>query len=474
LPNVSGTIALTTNLTDFVTLSTAQTITATKTFNNSGSASNIIVNHTSGSGIALDITKGGNGEGIRVNKTSGSGNAATIIGTLEATTLVKTGGTASQFLMADGSVNTNILPSGAYLPLTGGTLTGALNGTSASFSGSVTSLGFRSNSLDGFVLRNNANTLNLGGITRRSFWAGGSSEDTQIFAETGYSIFLNPGGLSSIGLTLASTGAATFSSSVTAVQASIGYTTAAPTNGLIVNGDVGIGTTDPFDDRLRVTASNTTGSDVYSYINATNEIDADFRIFISGSASSDKRALIGSSTNTSLSLMTNNAERMRITSGGNILFGTQTLSTTHAYFDNAGSDRMVLNLGSSTTSNANLIAFNNPNGNVGTIATNGSLTLYNTTSDYRLKEDLQEIVGLEKVLALKVYDYKWKSDESRMDGVLAHELAEVLPYAVSGEKDELNEDGTDKMQSVDYSKIVPILIKAIQELKAEIDILKQK
>jgi hypothetical protein len=72
----------------------------------SGSTNTLNINHTSGSGIALNITKGGNGEGIRVNKTSGSGNAATIIGTLEATTLVKSGGTASQYLMADGSVST--------------------------------------------------------------------------------------------------------------------------------------------------------------------------------------------------------------------------------------------------------------------------------------------------------------------------------------------------------------------------------
>jgi hypothetical protein len=55
-----------------------------------------------------------------------------------------------------------------------------------------------------------------------------------------------------------------------------------------------------------------------------------------------------------------------------------------------------------------------------------------------------------------------------MDGVIAHELQEVLPYAVQGEK-----DGKD-MQGVDYSKIVPILVKAIQELKAEIDELKNK
>jgi hypothetical protein len=59
-----------------------------------------------------------------------------------------------------------------------------------------------------------------------------------------------------------------------------------------------------------------------------------------------------------------------------------------------------------------------------------------------------------------------------MDGVLAHELAELLPYAVNGVKDEVDEDGNDKMQGVDYSKLVPIMIKAIQELKAEIDLLK--
>jgi hypothetical protein len=108
------------------------------TFASSGDGTPTVdITHSSGSGIALNITKGGNGEGLYVNKTSGSGNAATIIGTLNATTLVKSGGTSSQFLMADGSVNTSVLPSGAYLPLSGGTLTGALSGTTASFSGGV-------------------------------------------------------------------------------------------------------------------------------------------------------------------------------------------------------------------------------------------------------------------------------------------------------------------------------------------------
>jgi hypothetical protein len=91
-------------------------------FTTSGGSDTFAINHSSGSGIALNITKGGNGEGLYINKTSGSGNAATIVGTLEATTLVKTGGTSSQFLKADGSVDSN-----SYLPSTGGTLSGDLS-----------------------------------------------------------------------------------------------------------------------------------------------------------------------------------------------------------------------------------------------------------------------------------------------------------------------------------------------------------
>ena len=72
------------------------------------------------------------------------------------------------------------------------------------------------------------------------------------------------------------------------------------------------------------------------------------------------------------------------------------------------------------------------------------------------------------VSKIPVYDYKWKADESRSYGVMAHELQEVLPDAVVGEKD------AEEMQGVDYSKIVPLLVKSIQELKAEIDILKAK
>jgi hypothetical protein len=78
----------------------------TGAFTSSGGSNTFDITHSSGSGIALNITKGGNGEGLYVNKTSGTGNAATIIGTLNATTLVKSGGTATQYLMADGTTST--------------------------------------------------------------------------------------------------------------------------------------------------------------------------------------------------------------------------------------------------------------------------------------------------------------------------------------------------------------------------------
>ena len=103
---------------------------------------------------------------------------------------------------------------------------------------------------------------------------------------------------------------------------------------------------------------------------------------------------------------------------------------------------------------------------VGYITTNGTDIFYANTSDYRLKEDLKSFDGMSLLEQIQVYDFKWKESDNRMYGVVAHELQEVVPQAVVGNKDE------EKLQAVDYSKLVPILIKSIQELKAEIELLK--
>jgi len=168
---------------------------------------------------------------------------------------------------------------------------------------------------------------------------------------------------------------------------------------------------------------------------------------------------------------TNNAERMRITSGGEVLISATTYSDGG---NNISLQQGLLKIGSATTNGTVSMYFTNPNGVVGSVVTDGSNTQFNTSSDYRLKEDLQDFNGLDKVSKISVYDFKWKTDESRSYGVMAHELQEVLPDAVSGDKDAINEDESINPQGVDYSKIVPLLVKSIQELKAEVDLLKQE
>jgi len=170
--------------------------------------------------------------------------------------------------------------------------------------------------------------------------------------------------------------------------------------------------------------------------------------------------------------------RMKITSGGNVLFGATDVpdGTSHygSGFIPVSTGKVQLRMASNSTAAGSLITFFNPNGGVGNITITGTTTAYNTSSDYRLKEDLQDFAGLDMVSKIPVYDFKWKTDKSRSYGVMAHELQEVLPDAVTGEKDAINEDGSINPQGVDYAKIVPLLVKSIQELKAEIEILKNK
>jgi len=125
------------------------------------------------------------------------------------------------------------------------------------------------------------------------------------------------------------------------------------------------------------------------------------------------------------------------------------------------------------TSDGVIVDFRRQTSSVGNISVTTLATTYNTISDYRLKENAQPLVGgLARVNALKPSSYNWKSDGSAGEGFLAHELAEVVPAAVTGEKDAVNADGTIKSQGIDMSRIVPILVAAIQELTAEVNALK--
>jgi len=187
-------------------------------------------------------------------------------------------------------------------------------------------------------------------------------------------------------------------------------------------------------------------------------------------------------------------ERMRITSAGNVGIGTtspgymlhvqsNSSSTSAAFFrpnvigsGDAAEPTTVFIDGQKAAaldinrfySHGTIINIRQNNSNVGSISVTGTATSYNTSSDYRLKENYQDFNGLDMVSNIPVYDFKWKSAEERSFGVKAHELQEVLPQAVSGDKD------AEEMQGVDYSKIVPLLVKSIQELEARVKELENK
>jgi hypothetical protein len=86
-----------------------------------------------------------------------------------------------------------------------------------------------------------------------------------------------------------------------------------------------------------------------------------------------------------------------------------------------------------------------------------------TTSDYRLKEDKREYDAIALLQNIPTYDFRWKESGHREYGVMAHELQAVLPYLVFGEKNDIDESGQIIPQKVNYSKLVPILISAIQQ-----------
>jgi hypothetical protein len=189
-----------------------------------------------------------------------------------------------------------------------------------------------------------------------------------------------------------------------------------------------------------------------------------------------------------LTFQTNGSERARINTSGNLLVGSTNtnvgigdLTTVNgsqlspagfvgatrtdeaaAYFTRNNSDGRIANF------------YRNATG-VGGISVTTTSTSFNTSSDYRLKYDVQPMTtGLATVVALNPVTYKWNSNDTYGEGFIAHELQEVVPAAVDGDKDAVDANGNIVAQSVDYSKIVVHLVAACQELKAQNDELKAR
>jgi hypothetical protein len=122
------------------------------------------------------------------------------------------------------------------------------------------------------------------------------------------------------------------------------------------------------------------------------------------------------------------------------------------------------------------MAFHSSGAAVGGISSSGSTTSFNTTSDYRLKENvlpLDNALNIIEALQPKQYNFISEPDKKQY-GFIAHELAEVIPYAVTGEKDAVDEEGNIRPQQVDYSKLTGLLVAAIQELSDRVKELENK
>jgi hypothetical protein len=197
--------------------------------------------------------------------------------------------------------------------------------------------------------------------------------------------------------------------------------------------------------------------------------DAGAYINIIDSGSGTFGAMIGAISDNMI-FAPNNVEKMRLTADGDVCLGSTGVirgsSQTGVSIEAEG--RLYLSRGTSTGGFSHLV-FYNGNGLVGTVSTSGSATAYNTSSDQRLKENIADADDAgSKIDAIQVRKFDWKADGSHQDyGMVAQELIEVAPEAVSASED------PEEMMGVDYSKLVPMMLKEIQSLRDRIAALEE-
>ena len=254
------------------------------------------------------------------------------------------------------------------------------------------------------------------------------------------------------------------------------------------SGNVGIGTSSP-SKRL-----HTVGGDVR--FDGAGGANTGILQIEPGSSPSDGATLTatytGSGSYGPLKIITGASERMRIASNGFVMFGKTTGGNNvsgftfvpgdaeYSSFVNNTSDtgaRVMLINRQGGGVGGRYIEFRYANGFCGSITANSSTSVaYNTSSDYRLKENVVDIAdGITRVkqLAPKRFNFIADSDTT-VDGFLAHEAQTVVPEAITGTKDEVDDDGNAVMQGIDQSKLVPLLTAALQEAIAKIETLEQR
>jgi hypothetical protein len=261
----------------------------------------------------------------------------------------------------------------------------------------------------------------------------------------------------------------------------VGIGTAAPAFELDV-----AGVTDPVI-RVRATGSGT-GDDSLIKMAVTNASASNYIQFGDASDADAGYIRYAHSTN-SLIIATNAAVRMTINSSGSLLVGQSSSASPGFNNTTAGgawsSDGTSLHLSRSSngcawfnrsTTTGSVQSFRYNGTGVGTISVTASATAYNTSSDYRLKENVVPLNGaIDRIKLLKPSRFNFTVDpDMTIDGFVAHEVSDVVPEAICGEKDAVDAEGNPEYQGIDQSKLVPLLTAALKEALTKIDSLETR
>jgi len=352
----------------------------------------------------------------------------------------------------------------SYLPLTGGTLTGQLyiNPTNTGTIGldvASDNVRFRSDNLEGNK-RQLLITMGSGTLVQLTAQGYGANYGTDLAfytATTGGvnslpAIYITSG--NKIGVlngtptaTFDVTGTGAFSSSLNASLFSV-----VPTTNYNAQFDYTGGV------RISQTTPSSETTDAMTFV-------------INGGSSSTTGNYFAFKTQTGNTTPT---EVMRISKTGQLFINTT--SQISSSYVGISSDNSVYNGLVIKNTNASLLGnyilfSNSSNTTAGYISQATSTTvLYVTSSDYRLKENVKPIQNaIDRILKINAVTYNWKDTDNEIgEGFIAHELQDIVPLAVSGQKDAINEDGSIKVQGIDYGKLTPLLVKAIQELNEKL------